>query len=139
MRSDVDSKRCLGVRWQLVINRLKGQGVAITPRLIGHIGVLGLLCFLIYLISDTWVPDQLGEWILTIGVTLTLFHFLPVRCDSGRGLNSRSTGHIGVSGFVCFLIYFVSIIMTKGISESKIGLAIFLYFCVYPRFHFLPC
>jgi hypothetical protein len=111
--------------------------VVIPPRVIGHIGVLGLLCFLIYLISDTWVPDQLGEWILIVGVTLTLFHFLPVHCDRGSGLNPRSAGHIGVSGFVCFMIYFVSIIMTKGISESKIGLVIFfITSVVLSSFHF---
>ncbi len=106
--------------------------MAITPRVIGHIGVLGLLCFLIYFISKG-IPHKPEQWSAIALLCLPLFHFFPVKFNRGSILNARSIGHIGVLGLLCFLIY-----MFSDRVPNKMSFWIFTICVVLSSFHFFP-
>jgi len=109
----------------------------INKRIVGHIGGSGFLCILIYTIYDSGFPNQFEEWMIAIALCLPLFHFFPVKFNRGSILNARSIGHVGVSVSVCFLMYTVPMIMTKGISGLDLVVYIFIITSVVlSSFHF---
>ncbi len=109
--------------------------MAITPRVIGHIGSLGLLCILIVIISREGIriPNKHVEWIFSITLILPLFHFFPIKCYRKIGLNARTIGHIAVLGHLCLLIY-----VFQSRNDSFVGIVEWSWvsFVLLSSFHF---